>query len=104
MQPTLKCHPCMLFLDCRMNNAFEKLHVQIKCYMAHSHLKHNIVNVLLKVVKPRTFRKTRNACVHLLTGLSVSSNLRIDLPSISAGMSIPAMSNRVGAKSMFRTI
>lgn len=48
--------------------------------------------------------KTADEGVHLLTGLSVSSSLRIDLPSISAGISTPAMSSRVGAKSTFNTI
>lgn len=42
--------------------------------------------------------------VYRLTGRSVSSSLRTDLPSISAGISIPAMSSRVGAKSMFNTM
>lgn len=48
--------------------------------------------------------KTADEDVHLLTGLSVSSSLRIDLPSISAGISTPAMSSIVGAKSTFNTI
>lgn len=49
-------------------------------------------------------KKIIGVCAHLLTGLSVSSSFRMDLPSISAGMSIPAMSRRVGAKSMFNTM
>lgn len=42
--------------------------------------------------------------VYRLTGRSVSSSLRTDLPSISAGISIPAMSSTVGAKSIFNTM
>lgn len=45
-----------------------------------------------------------SVCINLLTGLSVSSSLRMDLPSISAGMSIPAMSSSVGARSMLSTM
>lgn len=41
---------------------------------------------------------------HRFTGRSVSSSLRMDFPSISAGMSRPAMSRMVGARSMLRTM
>lgn len=41
---------------------------------------------------------------HRFTGRSVSSNLRMDFPSISEGMSRPAMSRMVGARSMLRTM
>lgn len=42
--------------------------------------------------------------VYLLTGRSVASSFKMDLPSISAGMSRPAMSSRVGARSTFKTM
>lgn len=41
---------------------------------------------------------------HLLPGFSRSRSLRTDLPSTSGGVSSPAMSRMVGARSMFRTI
>lgn len=41
---------------------------------------------------------------HRFTGRSMSNSLRIDFPSMSAGMSRPAMSRMVGAKSMLRTM
>lgn len=41
---------------------------------------------------------------YLLTGLSFSNSLRMDLPSMSKGISTPAMSSKVGARSMFRTM
>lgn len=43
-------------------------------------------------------------CMHLLAGLSVSSRVSIDFPSMSGGVSRPAMSRMVGARSMLRTI
>lgn len=59
---------------------------------------------LLQVYVECQDTEKKSVRAHLLTGLSVSSSLRIDLPSISAGISIPAMSSRVGAKSMFKTM
>lgn len=41
---------------------------------------------------------------YLFTGLSESSSLRMDLPSISGGISNPAISRIVGARSIFNTI
>jgi hypothetical protein len=41
---------------------------------------------------------------HRFTGRSVSSSLRMDFPSMSAGMSRPAISRMVGARSMLRTM
>lgn len=41
---------------------------------------------------------------HLFIMRSVSRSLRMDLPSMSGGTSIPAMSRMVGAKSMFNTM
>lgn len=41
---------------------------------------------------------------HRFTGRSVSSSFRMDLPSMSVGMSRPAMSRMVGARSMLRTM
>lgn len=41
---------------------------------------------------------------HRFMGLSVSSSFRMDFPSISEGMSSPAMSRMVGARSMLRTM
>lgn len=41
---------------------------------------------------------------HRFAGRSVSSSLRMDFPSISEGMSSPAMSRMVGARSMLRTM
>lgn len=52
-------------------------------------------------VHARTYKKNSD---HLFTGLSASSSFRIDFPSISAGISTPAMSSRVGARSIFRTM
>lgn len=43
-------------------------------------------------------------CAHLFIGRSVASSLRMDLPSISAGISTPAISSKVGARSMFNTM
>jgi len=41
---------------------------------------------------------------HLFMTRSVSRSLRTDLPSMSGGTSIPAISRMVGAKSMFNTM
>lgn len=41
---------------------------------------------------------------HRFIGRSESSNLRMDFPSMSAGMSSPAISSMVGARSMLRTM
>ena len=41
---------------------------------------------------------------HRFAGRSVSRSLRMDFPSISEGMSSPAMSRMVGARSMLRTM
>lgn len=41
---------------------------------------------------------------HLFPGLSKSRSFRTDLPSISGGVSSPAISRIVGARSIFRTI
>lgn len=41
---------------------------------------------------------------HRFTGRSMSSSLRMDFPSMSEGMSRPAMSRMVGARSMLRTM
>lgn len=48
--------------------------------------------------------KTKRAGTHLFPGLSRSRSFRTDLPSISGGVSSPAISRIVGARSIFRTI
>lgn len=48
--------------------------------------------------------ETQTSFLYLLTGLSESSSFRMDLPSMSGGMSKPAISRIVGARSMFNTM
>jgi len=47
---------------------------------------------------------THTLLSYLFTGLSESRSFRIDLPSISEGISNPAISRIVGARSIFNTI
>lgn len=88
------CQTVLIFTLNKHALHFQKaILVQFKCHSYKS------------VLNARTLlKKNPEVGVHLLTGLSASSSLRMDLPSISAGISIPAMSSRVGAKSMFNTM
>lgn len=63
---------------------------------------HSVVDLLRCFLL--NWQKKLKSETHLFPGLSKSRSFRTDLPSISGGVSSPAISRIVGARSIFRTI
>lgn len=86
------------------------LDFQIKVLLILSllHTDEYLINSLLQFPNTISFASMRFFMTisfsYLFTGLSESRSFRMDLPSISDGISNPAISRIVGARSMFNTM